>query len=243
MWFLLGIALLIGGLLTVRWFVQADPASLARVVRALAIVIGGVAIVWLAVSGRLAFAFMLLGALLPMIMRLRALRQMWRNAQGPAAGQRSEVGSRFLRMTLDHDTGAMAGVIVDGPLRGRALDELSEDEQIETLRAWRVEDADSAALLEAWLDRTRPEWRTDGRAGAGDGADPGQAGGQEGGRRGGGPMTRDEAYRVLGLEPGAGPAEIRAAHRSLMQKLHPDMGGSTWIAARVNEAKDLLLGD
>jgi len=54
-------------------------------------------------------------------------------------------------------------------------------------------------------------------------------------------MTRDEAYQVLGLAPGATPDEIRAAHRRLMLGAHPDHGGSTWIAARLNQARDLLL--
>ena len=236
-WLVLGVFLLIGGLLIGRWFVAADPRQLARAVRVLAAILGGAVVIWLAVTGRLAFATMLLGALLPMIMRLRTLRRMWRNATGPSAGQRSEVGTRFLRMTLDHDTGSMSGTILDGPHRGRALHELGDAEQTDLLYAWRVEDPDSAALLEAWLDRVRPEWRQG--AGGGGSHDRGY---DEQRPAAGGAMTRDEAYRVLGLEPGASEADIKAAHRTLMQRLHPDMGGSGWLAARVNEAKDLLLG-
>ncbi len=238
-WLVLGVLLLIGGLLVARGVVTASPAQLARAVRVLGIVFGGAAVVWLAVTGRLAVATMLLGALLPMFMRLQTLRRMWRNASGPKQGQTSEIGTRFLRMTLDHDTGAMTGTILDGPNRGRALHELVPEEQIALLRGWRVEDPDSAALLEAWLDRTRPEWRQSqaggsGEAGAGDSAGQGTA---PGGR-----MSHEEAWHVLGLQPGASEAEIKAAHRSLMQKLHPDVGGSGWLAARVNEAKDVLLG-
>ena len=165
-WFLLGILLLFGGLLLTRWFVKATPAQAATVLRVLALIVGGTVVLLLAVTGRLAYAAMLVGALLPLFLRLRNLRQMWRNATGPSAGQRSEVSTRCLRMTLDHDTGAMSGTVLEGEYRGRSLEELTEAEQIDLLHALRVEDTESAALLEAYLDRIRPEWRQ-GAGGAG----------------------------------------------------------------------------
>jgi DnaJ homolog subfamily C member 19 len=61
-------------------------------------------------------------------------------------------------------------------------------------------------------------------------------------RAGPGGMSRDEAYQVLGLKPGASKADIKAAHRRLMAAAHPDHGGSDWIAARLNQARDVLMG-
>lgn len=245
-WFLLGILLLFGGLLLTRWFVKATPAQAATVLRVLALIVGGSVVLVLAVTGRLAYATMLVGALLPLFLRLRNLRQMWRNATGPSAGQRSEVSTRCLRMTLDHDTGAMSGTVLEGEYRGRSLEELTEAEQIDLLHALRVEDAESAALLEAYLDRIRPEWRHEAGgwgAGPAGGSGAGSGSGPRDRPAGTGPMSREEAYGILGLEPGATPEEIKTAHRALMQKLHPDRGGSTWLAARVNEARALLLDD
>jgi DnaJ-domain-containing protein 1 len=74
-------------------------------------------------------------------------------------------------------------------------------------------------------------WREYAQGGAGAGARPAD----------GGKMTEREAYQILGLQPGARPEEINRAHRSLIKKLHPDQGGTTYLAARINEAKDVLL--
>jgi hypothetical protein len=147
-----------------------------------------------------------------------------------SAGQTSRVRSAFLEMQLDHDTGAMRGRVLAGPREGEELDRLD----LATLIGFLAEiDEESRALLMAYLDRREPRWREHAQ---GDAA----AGTNETSWRSG-KMTEEEAYQILGVQPGASAEEIGRAHRSLMKKLHPDQGGSTYLAARVNEAKDVLL--
>ena len=147
------------------------------------------------------------------------------------AGSASNVRSRWLEMTLDHDTGDLDGLVLAGACEGRVLSSLDDD----TLKALRLEmagEADSLRLLEAYLDRRLPGWRTDFEAQPGDGL---------GGAPRAGPMTEQEAHQILGLEPGATLAEIREAHRRLMKRVHPDHGGTDFLAARINEAKAFLI--
>jgi hypothetical protein len=146
-----------------------------------------------------------------------------------SAGQSSQVRSQYLEMALDHESGQMTGRIIAGPHAGRTLLEFDLDQLTAMIPSF---DAESVTLLESYLDRRFPAWREHAQGNA--------AGGQ---RRAAptGKMTDEEAYQILGLQPGAGRDEIGRAHRALMKKLHPDQGGSTYLAARVNEAKDTLL--
>jgi DnaJ-domain-containing protein 1 len=144
-------------------------------------------------------------------------------------GQASRVRSQFLDMRLDHDSGQLTGQIVAGPHAGRGLDEFDLAALLAMTPAF---DAESVALLESYLDRRFPAWRQNAQ---------GNATGGKGRAAPSGKMTDEEAYQILGLQPGAGRDEIGRAHRALMKKLHPDQGGSTYLAARVNEAKDTLL--
>ncbi|HET7019187.1 MAG TPA: DnaJ domain-containing protein [Xanthobacteraceae bacterium] len=147
------------------------------------------------------------------------------------AGQMSRVRSAFVEMELDHDTGAMRGRVLAGRHEGAMLDALD----VATLTGFLSEiDEESRALLMAYLDRREPRWREHAQADAATSTH---------GRvwSGGGKMTEDEAYQILGLQPGASAEDIGRAHRALMKKLHPDQGGSTYLAARVNEAKEVLL--
>lgn len=144
-------------------------------------------------------------------------------------GQASRLRTAFLEAEFDRATGQITGRIVAGPLAGRDLDSLALGE-LAGLRA--SFDRDSAALLEAYLDRRFAGWRDRAQT------DDATRGGRSAAR---GKMTEEEAYEILGLKAGASTAEISRAHRALMKKLHPDQGGSTYLAARVNEAKDFLV--
>ena len=152
---------------------------------------------------------------------------------GPrSSGQSSRVRSAFLDMTLDHDSGSLRGQIIAGEHAGRSLDDFDLRQLVAMSAAF---DAESLALLESYLDRRFPAWREH---------PEGQGAGRQGsdvGRTPSGKMTEQEAYQILGLQPGASEDDISRAHRSLMKKLHPDQGGSTYLASRVNEAKDTLL--
>lgn len=204
-----------------------------------ALVIGlTLALVALAASGRVHWLAPILGGLAPIAVRmLPRLFQRFRAGQFGAdtsAGPRtSEVRSAWLRMTLDHDSGHMEGEVLLGEHAGKFLSELDFD----TLMAIRqeIEDGDSLRLLDGWLDRHHPHWRN----------------GDEGGARRGaddefdidsGAMTRAEALRILGLGEEADDDEIRATYKQLMQKLHPDLGGSDYLASVINRAKEVLLG-
>lgn len=206
--------------------------------------IGGA--IFLAATGRLYVLMGLLAAMVPFIRRFLpglllgrlggALgKKMGQRSGGSAsAGQQSRVNTEVLEMTLDHDSGEMGGRVLTGPMSGRDLSDLGEQEFLELLRYCRQKDADSARVLETYLDRRFGDsWRADD---VGEEQEDAQAGSQSSG-----PMSEREALEVLGLESGASRDDIVQAHRRLMQKLHPDRGGSTYLAARINEAKKVLL--
>ncbi len=232
-YFILGLCLLVGFILLARWFVATEHKKVVALARWVLAILGLIAGGYLLWRGR-ALAVLALPLLLPMIMNWRATRSRLRVAQGPSPSQASEVETRFLKMTLDHDSGVMTGLVKEGRFRGRALEDLSMEELVDLWAECRAEDAQSAAVLEAYLDRTQGDasWReAAGRTGAGPRPPSGE-----------GAMTQEEAYEILGLQPGASPEEIHDAHRRLMQKIHPDHGGSNYLAAKINQAKERLLG-
>lgn len=232
-----GIVLLVLLLVAGRAFIAADPAKLGRFLTWFLLTLGAaggaVIIVLLVMSDRFIPALAAAGGVAPIVMR--GLAQ-WRRARGAAksaGGGSSEVETDLLRMSLDHDTGAMSGTVKRGPFAGRRLDELSQAELLALWRQCRIEDEVSTRLIEAYLDRLRPDWRE----AASDAAGTGNTGAATAA------MTREEAYAILGLAPGADAAAVKDAHRRLMMKLHPDQGGSTYLAAKINRAREILLSE
>jgi hypothetical protein len=228
----LGIAGVLVLFLLARAFVNADPAALARGLRWVGAAFAVLLVVGLVASEQLGPALALVGGVLTIALRGRALWRHFRTVGGPSAGRVSEVETAMLRMTLDHDSGTMSGTVRRGAHQGRRLSELRPDELAALWRECRAEDEASAKLLETYLDRIAPDWRQGGTGGSGERAGPGRASDA---------MSREEAYKILDLPQGASAEEVKAAHRRLMLKLHPDHGGSTYLAARINQAKDLLL--
>lgn len=228
---ILGVGLLGLLLVAARSFVAADPSAMAQY--------AGWFVLGTAATGTIAFLIVMatserLGPALIFaagagIIGFRVWRR-WRAAEQIRAAR---VTTSVLSMELDQRTGAMTGRVLRGPYAGRRIEDLDQAELIGLWRQCVVEDEAGARLLESYLDRLRPDWRQAASGGSGSGG---------GARAQGDVMTRDQAYAILDLEPGASAEQIKEAHRRLMMKLHPDHGGSTFLAAQINRAKELLLG-
>lgn len=170
--------------------------------------------------------------LLPTLVRLFPMLSSLKSRAGQGGPQQSTVETEVLRMRLDHANGNLSGEVLKGPYRDWYLDEMDRAQLDELLAYCQQQDADSAQLLQGYMEQRFPD-------GAGDTAGAGQQQGNGGGE---GAMNRREALSILGLDENASNDDIVAAHRTLMQKLHPDRGGSSYLAAKINEAKDFLLG-
>lgn len=147
-----------------------------------------------------------------------------------SGGQTSTVRSADLEMELDHDTGDIDGRVLTGRLKGTLLSSLGEDELVSFYQEI-SSDGDSVALLVSFLDRYHPNWR--------ESVDPDSFRKQDTGS-GIENMSRQEAYQILGVEPGVSQQEIYQAWRRLIKGVHPDHGGSAFLTAKINAAKDVL---
>lgn len=234
---ILGVVLLVAGVFIARWYATTPTTTLAKVLRWGGLGLGGALAVFLAVTGKAHLALIPLALfVLPRLIG-RFMAPGGAGGAGPSPGQSSNVESRYLRMTLDHDSGAMAGEVIDGRYAGRALGDLSFEELLDLHRECAQGDPQSTQLLEAYLERN---FGADWAARDGAGGERGQAG-TGGPGASGAAMSVEEAREILGVGPDANDDEIKEAHRRLMQKLHPDHGGSTYLAGKINRAKEVLL--
>jgi hypothetical protein len=216
-------------LLLARLFVDAKPGQVKQAIVWGGAMLGVVLVGALLASGRAMQAIWALALFGPAAWRwwqgLRAARTFARGGKA-APGQASDVETSHLALGLDHDTGRMTGRVKAGRFAGQDLADLDLPALLALMAELAADDPEGVPLLEAWMDRAHPDWR--------------EAASQAGPNDG--PMTREEALAVLGLAEGATLDQIRAAHRRLMRTAHPDQGGSDWLAARLNQARDILLG-
>ncbi|MFK7865746.1 MAG: DnaJ domain-containing protein [Pseudohongiellaceae bacterium] len=170
--------------------------------------------------------------LLPMLLRLLPMLQMFKGKAASAApkstNDTSKISTRFLAVELDHDSGAMDGEVLEGQFSGTRLSQMSLS-QLAKLAEEVGADMDSEQVFVAYMSRAYPDWQPE-HGGAS--ADPAMDESE---------MSAELAYEVLGISTGASAEEITKAHRKLMQKMHPDRGGSDYLAKKINLAKDVLL--
>lgn len=242
-----GLALLFSMALIANWALNTPPRNLVRAAQWVVFGLATLVFLFLLFTGRLAWALAAMAAMVPGAVRLvrllilgKFLHAAYRGMRNPFAGlggsgggrastgQTTEVSSAFLRMRLDLDSGQMTGVVTAGTFAGRDLDRLSRYEALR-LRAELASDQDSLRLFDAWLGRSHPDWQEASESAA---PPPGNSNG---------PMSADEARRILDLGPEATVSDVKEAYRRLMGRLHPDHGGSAYLAAKLNEARDMLL--
>jgi len=225
---LFGLVVLVLALWALHVISKVDPRTGARVVKAAGGLLSLGLAVYLGLRGQIGIAIPLGAFGLGLLGWVPFGPAGFGERANKSRGQVSRVRSAFLEMELDHDSGEMRGHIIAGRHQGAALAQLDVKTLIDLLSGY---DEESRALLAAYLDRRDPGWSEHAQGDPGAGR-PSAASGK---------MTEKEAYQILGLEPGASADAIAGAHRTLMKKFHPDQGGTTYLAARINEAKEILL--
>jgi hypothetical protein len=225
---LLILAALLAAVFAAHKFIKANPAAMARRLK-----IGG-GIVALAAA---AFLMSRGAAVLGLPLGLLGVWLLWEPSRlpggtAPSQGQISSIVTDHLEVQLDHDSGEMTGRVRKGMFAERRIENMRAAELALLWQDCRFVDQQSAQILQAFLDRTHPSWQEDMARGE-----------KEMSSGPNGKMTEKEALEILGLKTGASEDEVRKAHRELMMRLHPDRGGSTYLASKVNEAKAVLLAE
>jgi hypothetical protein len=192
----------------------------------------GLLLVVLVLSGRLSWVFAAAGAVLPLIPRLMRFAlsfgpTVWPYLKRFQQNRQGHMQSRFIKLQIDMLSGELKGEVLEGEQAGQKLQDLTLSQLQQLLQTYQSEDIDSANLLQAYLNRVHPGWS---------GADSGSTYTPSNSQ-----MTEQQAREILGVSAEADKKEIGKAHKRLMQKLHPDRGGSDYLAVQVNQARDLLI--
>lgn len=235
--------------LILKMLYRKNPQLFTKKIRYIATVTGIVALILLAATGRLHWLFALIASLIPLASRLMGLLRVIPLIQsiksslgsmtglgtfGPSSGKKSQVQSRYIRMNLDHDSGEVEGEVLEGDFAGDKLEEMELSDLLCLLTQYQQQDRDSSLLLQTFLDRKYgADWRQQFSGDSQTGREQRSASRSA--------MSRSEALEVLGLDDSVTDKEVVQAHRRLMQRFHPDRGGSNYLAAKINEAKELLL--
>ncbi len=240
---LLIVALLLGLVYLLRHFNSLDQAGRKRFWKRFAFALLFGVVLLLTATGRLHYIAAVVTAIIPFIKKawplaryFPFLKNLYHQSQAnkaPGSGQQSTVTTSLLRMELDHDSANLDGEIIAGQFAGKRLSELSQPELLALYAEAQQKHADSVELLEAFLQRELgDEWRTY--------QERERTESQEGAVNSGNLSVAD-AYEILGLDEAATREDVIQAHRKLMQKFHPDRGGNDFLAAQINQAKDILL--
>jgi hypothetical protein len=242
---ILGLIFLFGVFL--RWFIHSKPAAIKKALKRFLLSFVVLALLYLTATGRLGWLLPIIGGLaallarwLPYLLRMApVLQRLWvqyrANRPQPGPENVSIVETEYMRMKLDHDLGEISGEVLKGRFAGRPFSALDLKSLLQLREEVTGLDQDSIVLIESYLERIYPnDWRTAGSS-------------QEEQRRSGArsrrnDMTREEALEILGLPSNSSSDDVIAAHRRLMQKMHPDRGGSDYLAAKINQARAVLLG-
>jgi len=243
---LIVIVLIVVLFFAVRILLKAAPAKMAWFVKRMAWTAGILVFLFLLLTGRMHWLFALVVAAIPLLQRalpylryVPVINSLWKRYGGQlgrggsaSSGQYSSVTSYYIKMTLGHHNGAMDGTVLQGQFKGARLQAMSLAQLLQ-LYGEIQDDKDSVALLQAYLDQTHSSWREQAQAaGANQSSNEAPASNN---------MSHTEACQILGVDTDAGKAEIVAAHKRLIQKIHPDRGGSSYLAVKINQAKDFLL--
>jgi hypothetical protein len=228
-YFLLGLAFAAAIIVLSRWFQSANPIQISQALRWAGIIATGLATAVFFIAGPLPLAIFSMLGFFYLLMRQPGASPS--SSPGPRRrkSKQSRVETTYLDMILDHDSGEMAGRVRKGAFEGRDLSEMRPEELLALWRECAARDEQSARVLESFLDRHFDGWRETAQS-------------QDEAPRRAGRMSPDEAYKLLGLSPDASEQQVKEAHRKLMREHHPDKGGSAELAARLNEARDVLLG-